>query len=131
MVVSILGVAGLYAVGLQSKISNNSNQAVRATANAASAVEFGRYKISSDAGWRNRHTHDRWVNDVAFDGGRLSYKFVDTVDTDLSNNTTHTVRLYGRATIGKATRIQSVELAPSITGKMLPVAGSWRQEVLP
>lgn len=131
MVVSVLGVAGLYAVRLQGKISKNSNEAIRAAAVASSAVEYGRYMISIDSGWRTRHSHDRWVSDVAFDGGTFTYKLVDTADTDLSNNATHTVRLYGKSTLGKATRIQSVELAPSVAGKMLPVAGSWRQEVLP
>lgn len=131
MVVSILGVAGLYAVRLQGKINKSSNEAIRASAGGASAVEYGRRMISIDSGWRSRHSNDRWMGDVAFDGGKITYKLVDALDGDLNNSATHSVRIYGKSTLGKATRIQSVELAPSVTGKMVPVAGTWRQEVLP
>lgn len=130
MVITILGVAGIFAVRIQSKVAAAANDTVRASSNASAAIELARHRIANDAGWRPKYSNDSWVTEVAFDGGRITFKLVDEADANLSNDATQNVRLHGRATVGKAVRIHSVELAPDAS-KMVPVEGSWRQEILP
>ncbi len=131
MIISVLGVAGLYAVNLQARISVNANNAMRAAVACDAAIELGRTLIRGDAGWRSNYKHDTWTADLSFEGGSIAFKLVDETDGNLGNNSTDPVRIHGKATFGKAVRIQSVQLLPNGSGLMLPVAGTWRQEVMP
>lgn len=131
MIVTILGVAGLYAARVQGRISSDANDSMRAIAAVSSAVELGRLKIKTDAGWRTRYSNNTWTSSVDFAGARLSFKLIDEADGNLADNATQSVRLHGRAIIGKAVRIESVELVPDGGGNMIPTSGSRRQEVLP
>lgn len=131
MIISVLGVAGLYAVNLQARISVNSNNAMRAAIASESGIDYARLQMTLLPGWRTEIKHDSWTTPIPFDGGTLAFKVVDETDGSLTNNNTDPVRIHGKATFGKAVRIQSVQLLPDGSGIMRPVAGTWRQEVLP
>jgi len=131
MIISILGVAGLFAVNLQAKISVSANNAMRAAVACDSAVELARTQLRSSDSWRSAFSNNTWTSDITFDGGTIAFKLIDEIDSNLSNNTTDPVRLYAKASYGKAVRIQSVVLVPNGAGLMFPTAGTWRQEVLP
>jgi type II secretory pathway component PulK len=131
MIITVLGVAGIFVVRLQAQTTTTANHAVRATAASASVIDLARLRLNTSATWRTDHTNNTWIADITFDGGRIAYKLVDEADGNLANDSTTPVRVYGRAVFGKALRMQSVLVNPDGTGKLVAVAGSWRQEVLP
>jgi type II secretory pathway component PulK len=131
MVVVVLGASAILAARLQSRSAEAANQTLQAQHAAASAIEVARLRLAANPSWRSAYTHDAWVSDIASNGGTLTFKLVDEADANLANNASQPVRLYGKGTFNGAVRIVSVQLTPDFTGKMLPVAGTWRQEVLP
>jgi len=131
MIITTLGVSALYLVRVQGRINDGANSALRAAAASSSMIEVARLRIESNAGWRTAHSNDTWVADATYSTGKITYKLVDERDGNLSNSAAQPVRLYGKATFGKAVRLMSVQLAPDSSGKMFITPGSYRQEVLP
>jgi hypothetical protein len=121
MLVAVMGVSALIAVRVQSR----EVEGIRATEEAEhlsqAALEIGRLAIRADSSWRTRFTSGTWSNALPFGRGTLAWRVVDEVDSDLANNATDPVRLYGKATVGASVRVTSVVLVPTKTP--LPALG--------
>lgn len=131
MVVIVLGAAAILAARLQGRAAEAANLTLQAQHAAVAAIEVARLRLATDATWRSAYAHNTWVSDIASDSGTLTFKLVDEADANLANNASQPVRLYGKGSFNGAVRLLSVQLTPDFTGKLLPVAGTWRQEVLP
>jgi len=112
MLVTILGVSALMTVRLQRQTTTLDRDAAQAAVYARSAVEVALRQVQNDANWRSGHTHDAWRSDIAHDRVRYTWKFASTAGNSLTGFPNDPVRVYGRATVGDAVRIESVLLRP-------------------
>ena len=107
MFVMLTGMTALLAAQSQWRATENTVVTAQTRLGAQSAIELGRYLIEADPNWRNNYTNDQW-NTHAWDHGDLSWKLVDEIDGDLSNDAIQPVRIWGRSTINSGARLCSV-----------------------
>ena len=129
MIITVIGVSAVLASRVQTRMADSARRAQNAQHAAQSAIEFARLQIKNNAAWRSTYSNNTWVSDVTFAQATFTFKLVDEIDGNLANDVTQPVRLHGKASSGSATRLLSVELAPDASNRMVPVSGTWRQEV--
>ncbi len=111
MLVTVIGVSALLSVRVQQRAAATVASAEQADLLAMTAIDQALYQIGHVTDWRNRYSNDVWTSEVSFGGGRYSFKLVDETDGNLADDIDEPVRVYGRATLGGATRIVSVEVS--------------------
>jgi len=112
MIVTVIGLSAVLAARIQHRGREIVNDTVTARGYAESGIDLAMLKIKQDANWRSTYTHDTWTADQDIDRGTFRWKLVDTVDTDLNNNTTDTARLVAWGILGNTTQKVSVLLEP-------------------
>jgi hypothetical protein len=107
---------GLLAV---SRLNGRSYQQARDTREAEVLAESAVQRAAAllakyPTTWRTTYTNNVETAQVAVGRGTVSFKLVDEVDGNLSNNTTDPVRVYGYGRVGTATKVYSVVLTPGV-----------------
>lgn len=80
---------------------------------ATSGVELALGYMNTNTTWRTDATNRAWIGPLTLGRGRIAFTLVDESDGDLANNIQDPVRVYATATVGKATRVYAVQIAPS------------------
>jgi hypothetical protein len=111
MLMVLTGTGAVMAARARLSAISNANDSMSACVLAESAVEYALSAISADTAWRTTYTSGVEVTKIAFGGGIISFKIVDEVDGNLSNNTSDPVRIYGYGRVGGATQAFSVVAA--------------------
>ncbi len=89
-----------------------SNDTLRAEALAESALEYAITQLRNNPLlWRTLLTNNSETPQVAFAGGKISYKLVDETDGNLNNGSSNPVRVYGIGRFGSATQCCSAVVA--------------------
>lgn len=84
------------------------DDAAEASVLAESAVEYALGIMATDPNWRTKYTSGVLTSPRSLGRGTISFKLVDEIDANLSNNTTDPVRLYGVGRVRRAARVYSV-----------------------
>gem|GEM_PF-884125 len=119
LMVTIIGLSALLAVRVELRAVNNTEQTAKADFYAQSAIDLAMFKLAADSSWRTTYTNDTWVPLPTSGNGTCSFKLVDELDGNLANDPTQPVRVYGKAAIGEAVRIYSVQLDPIVYPTLL------------
>jgi hypothetical protein len=113
VMIAVIGISSVAISRVQLRMSGGTNGVTEASFYADSAVDLALYELSQDPNWRTSYTHDTWVSEQAIGSGSFKWKFVDQVDTDLSDNATDPVWLIAWGMAGSATQKLSVGLQPA------------------
>lgn len=108
-IVMILGLSGLTAVRIKTRIARSEGQIRQARIFAHSAVQLGLFHIQRDADWRNTFSNDTWIPSI-YEGHKLSWKIVDEQDGNLADDPTEPVRVHGKGVRGSTVQLLSVVL---------------------
>jgi hypothetical protein len=119
LIVAIIGLAALLGARLLQWATSLTENAVRADIQAQTTIDRALLLLVNDANWRTRYAHDVWTAPQVLDGVTTSFKLVDELDGNLANAANQPVRLYGRAFVGDALRIYSVQLTPRVPRNLL------------
>lgn len=122
VLLSVIGVGVLTAARAQAKAAGQSADLDEAAALAESGAAWGVSAVAASAAWRTAHAHNVEVPTRVMGRGTVSYKLVDDADTNLSNNSSDAVRVWGIGRVGSATRAYSLKLAGA--GAALDVLGN-------
>jgi hypothetical protein len=109
---TVIGMASMWSARTTHRTTTLTGDTARARHLAEAAVELALIAINSDSYWRDTVIDDDWSTPQACNGAQLSYKFVDEIDGDLSDDADQPFRVYGRADVGDAVRIVSVRVEP-------------------
>ena len=120
MLVTVAGVSALLAVRIQLRAAEATTGAGRADIAAQSAVDLAMFRLSRNPLWRTTHTHGAWTAEITAGGAALSYRLVDERFGDLLADVNEPVRLYGKGTVGEATRVYSVLLQSAVKSGSAP-----------
>ncbi|MEM9587868.1 MAG: hypothetical protein AAGA03_11370 [Planctomycetota bacterium] len=114
MVVTMIGLTASHLGRLQARVTRSNNNQTYARLLAMSGVEFGRARIRLDPFWRNNYQHDVETEiSVGNSGEKISFKFLDPEDGDLSDNENDVAQIAGIGRFGDATFIYRVDYAPA------------------
>ncbi len=106
------GAASIAMSRARARTLSQSNDTLRAEVLAESALELGIAQLRSNSLlWRTLYTNNVETAQVAFGGGKISYKFVDETDGNLNNGSSNPVRVYGIGRYGSATQSCSAVVA--------------------
>ena len=128
LIVMVVGMTSITLARVQTRRSVGANDWAEAQVLASSAAEQAISVIHADVDWRTTYTHDVTAQTHSLGNGTLSWKLVDTGDTDLADDPADSVEVVATGTVGTAVYRLSVELAPDDTS-MVIVQGSWEQVV--
>lgn len=119
LLVSTIGLGAMLAIRSQRRAADLRNDEGEARGAGQAAMEAAARSLALDASWRTTYTNNTYSSARAFGRGTLSFKLVDEVDGNLSDDPMEPVRLYSAGRTGGAARVESVVLAP--TGPALDV----------
>ena len=119
MLLSVIGFGILSSSRSATRSAGQAADLDEAAALAEAGVEWGMAAVAANTNWRTTYASGVEAAAKAVGRGTLTFKLVDEVDGNLSNNASDAVRLYGVGRVGSATRLYSVQLAG--TGAVLDV----------
>jgi len=119
LIVTVIGLAALLGARLLQRATSLTENAVRADIQAQTTIDRALLRLVNDATWRARYINDTWTAPETLDGVTTSFKLVDELDGNLANDPNQPVRLHGRAAVGDALRIYSVQLTPRVRRNLL------------
>jgi hypothetical protein len=114
MMVTIIGLASLFAVRVQRRSAQVTEDCGQARLCAQSAVELGLYYVSSDPDWRTTWSNGTWVQDKPLGSGSFTLEGIDPTDGDLENSDYNPLVLTGIGTKGIACHKTQVTLVANI-----------------
>lgn len=112
LLITIIGVSAVLAARVEQRALVDTEAAAKADCGVASMVDLGLYWITADSNWRTTYVNDTWSTALVTDGMTLRGKLVDEIDGNLADDPTEPVRLYAKAVVGRAVRIESVLCQP-------------------
>ncbi|MFC1653074.1 hypothetical protein ACFL3F_05075 [Planctomycetota bacterium] len=112
VMVTVIGLAALYAVRVQRRTLEMTENSGSARLCAQAAVELGLHYVSSDTDWRTNRTNGTWLSDQTLGQGSFSLTGIDPVDGDLTNSDLDPVILTGTGNHGFAQQKIQVRLIP-------------------
>ncbi len=117
LVVSMIGMAVMVMARMELRRGLANQELAYAHCLAQNAVEFGLANLADDPAWRTTFTHDVESLPLDFDfaagaNGEMTFKLVDEKDSDLADDDSDAVRLYGIGRFGQADYRMSVLLEP-------------------
>ena len=114
MLVTIIGLAAVTAVRLQTRAVQRASDDVVARACAVSAVELGLLQVEQDPNWRTAWPNGAWLSDKSLGDGTFILEGVDPQDGDLTDSVYEPLILTGIGTKGIARHKMQVVLVPVI-----------------
>lgn len=111
LLVLVIGLAAVIGARDQHRDSEGVIAAAKARIMAESGVEVALERINADAAWRTTYTSGVWTPAETIGDATLSLRFVDEGDADLADNDTDPVRIFARAIVADAVRIDSAVAA--------------------
>lgn len=113
LLIAIIGISAMLAARVEHRALVDTEAAVKADFGAQSLMDLGLYWITADSNWRTTYTADTWTSPLVTDSMTLRFKLVDEIDGNLANDPTQPVRLYAKAVVGRAVRMESVLCQPA------------------
>ena len=110
MLVTVLGLSSILLMRVRQRVSDTTTNVVVAGIGAPNTLDLAMFRITNDPNWRTTYLNNQWTADENTLNYKCSFRLVDEVDGDLTNDPSQPVRLYGRASAGGAVRIYSVRL---------------------
>jgi len=114
LLVTIMGLAALSAVRLQTRAVQRAQDYAEAKACAVSVVELGLLYVSRDPNWRTTWPNGAWLTDKALGGGMLTLEGIDPQDGDLADSGYEPLILTGTGNTGVARHKAQITLVPVI-----------------
>ena len=112
LLVTIIGLAAVSAVRLQTRATQRASDYAEARAYAVSAVELGLLYVEQDPNWRTTWPNGAWVSDQPLGTGRFTLEGVDPQDGNLTNSMYEPLILTGTGMKGIARHKAQVVLVP-------------------
>ncbi|UCD48765.1 MAG: hypothetical protein JSW27_14670, partial [Phycisphaerales bacterium] len=112
LLVTIIGLAALSAVRLQTRATQWAGDAAEARACAVSAVELGLLHVAQDPNWRTTWPHGAWLTDKILGSGLFALEGMDPRDGDLTDSEYEPLILTGTGSKGIARHRTQVTLVP-------------------
>lgn len=97
---------------------------------AGAALDVVHKRIDGTTAWRSLVTNNTWSGVETYGQAQIQAKFVDEYDSDLSNDTSDSFRLYAKAVVGNAVRVYSIELKPDGSGGYTRDAKTLRRDAV-
>jgi Tfp pilus assembly protein PilX len=119
LLITIIGISAMLAARVEHRALVDTEAAVKADFGATSITDLALFWITADYNWRTTYTNNTWTPALATDGMTLRFKLVDELDGNLANDPTQPVRLYAKAIVGRAVRLESVLLQPTPSPNLL------------
>jgi len=119
MIVTIIGLSALLVARVHRSTAAAVEDGAKARLYADCAVDVMIFRLAGRPNWRDIVENDVWTPEETAGDALVSYKLVDEIDGDLSNDDTQPVRLYAKARVRQAVRICSVLLTPPKWGNVL------------
>jgi len=113
MMVTIIGLASLFAVRVQRRSAEITKDCVEARLCAQSAIELGLLYVQ-DPNWRTTWPNSTWLSNQSLGSGSFSLEGIDPTDGDLANSQYNPLVLTGLGTKGIACHKTQVMLTPVI-----------------
>jgi hypothetical protein len=114
MLVTVIGLAALSAVRIQTRSEQRAQDYAVAKAGAVSAVELGLLYIDQDPDWRTTWSSGTWLSDKALGSGTFTLEGIDPQDGDLDDSEYEPLILTGIGTKGIARHKTQVTLVPVV-----------------
>jgi len=114
MLVTVVGLASIYAGRLQTRTRRLANDLADARNYAHSAVELGMLWIKLDPGWRKNFSPGPWFSDRPIGRGTFSLEVADPTDGEIGDSPYDPVTLTGIGEAGRARHKVQVTLDPDI-----------------
>lgn len=116
MMVAIIGFTSLHLSRLELRMSTSQQDDSYARLLAQSSVEMAVAHIEQHSDWRTRYTSGTEIDVTPGNNFKtLYFKYIDTVDGDLGNNSTDPVTIQGIGRCGNSTYLYSVDYKASVT----------------
>jgi hypothetical protein len=112
MLITIIGLAAVSAVRLQTRAAQRASDDVEARACAVSAVELGLLHVTQDPNWRTTWPNGAWMSDKSLGDGTFTLEGVDPQDGDLTDSEYEPLVLTGTGMKGIARHKTQVMLVP-------------------
>ena len=112
LIVSIIGLSALLGMRVEQRSAALNEASIRAGFYAPTVIDLALLTLTATPDWRGVYANDTWTTAQTVSDLTYSFKLVDELDADLTNDPTQPARLYARANVGEATRIDSVLLQP-------------------
>ena len=114
MLVTIIGLAAVAAVRLQTRAAQRATDDVTARACAVSAVELGLLHVKQDPNWRATWPNGAWMSDKSLGDGTFTLEGIDPQDGDLADSEYEPLILTGTGMKGVARHKTQVILVPVV-----------------
>ena len=118
MIVALVGFTSIHLSRLELRRSTAQNENNYARQLAQSGVEFAVAVIESNPSWRSTYSHGaEYTRSPSGMDADIIFRFLDNVDSDLANDTTHDVEIQGIGRYGDSEFRYSVTYAPSVVSE--------------
>jgi hypothetical protein len=114
LLVTIIGLAAVSAVRLQTRDTQRAGDCVEARTGAVSAVELGLLYVEQDPNWRTTWPNGAWLSDETLGDGTFTLEGTDPQDGDLTDSEFEPLILTGTGMSGIARHKAQVTLVPVI-----------------
>jgi hypothetical protein len=113
LLITLIGVSATLATRVELRALVDTEAAAKADFGATSITDLALFWVSANTNWRTAYANNTWTAPLVADGMTLRYKLVDELDGNLANDPTQPVRLYAKAIVGVAVRMESVLCQPT------------------
>lgn len=115
VILVIIGISGLYAAQVQSRVVSAGADAEQARFNAQAAIELGATMIQENPNWRNAYGGGTWVNGRGLGAGTISVEVRDPDDADVQDSNLDSIVLRGVGEVAESRQMMEIRLdaAPS------------------
>lgn len=113
LIVGTMALGSLNVLRIQSRLSQNAIQSIKARQDARTAVELGGLLLNNDAAWRASLSNGKLLSSRSTGNGLVDVTIHDPLDKDLGNNPHHAIRMNITATQGRAIQKFQVDLSAS------------------
>lgn len=108
MIITVIGLTGLYAAQVQGRTIRDSAETLAARALADASVEVALDMINNDPNWRSTYGGGDWFTDRPFARGSMTVNVRDPGDADVATGSTDPAVIRGTGTIGDARQMVEV-----------------------
>ena len=116
MMVTVIGLASLFAVRVQRRSAIVSKDCAEARLCARSAIELGLYYVSSDSNWRQTWPNGTWLSNQPLGSASFTLEGIDPTDGVLNDMDTEPLVLIGTGVKGLARQKMQVRLMAEAGG---------------
>jgi hypothetical protein len=112
LIVAAVSLSSIMILRVGSRSAASSNDWDEAGVLALAATEYAMNQINTNSNWRTTYTSNVESSSVNLGRGSFTFKLVDTIDGNLTNDPTQPVKLYGIGRVGSTTRVYSLTIEP-------------------